>query len=150
MSPGVVGLTASLIPQLMIAARMGLALAMAIVMGLAFEGIYKREERTSPGGIRTFPTLTVLGLVLYTLEPRNLVPYVAGLVAVSLWLYAHIRSEPPLREPAGDLPRPGLMVPATNLLAYTFGPTALTQPAWVVVAVAVATVLLLESRSPLH
>lgn len=150
MKPDVAGLTASLIPQLMIAARMGLAIAMAIVMGLAFEGIYKREERTSPGGIRTFPTLTVLGLVLYFVEPRNLVPYVAGLVAVSLWLYAHIRSEPALREPAGDLPRPGLMVPATNLLAYTFGPAALTQPAWVVVAVAVATVLLLESRSPLH
>jgi uncharacterized membrane protein (DUF4010 family) len=150
MKPGVDGLTASLIPPLMIAARMGLAIAMAIAMGLAFEGIYKREERTSPGGIRTFPTLTVLGLVLYTLEPRNLVPYVAGLGAVSLWLYAHIRSEPALRESAVDLPRPGLMVPATNLLAYTLGPAALTQPAWVVVAVAVATILLLESRVPLH
>lgn len=150
MKPGVVDLTASLVPQLTIAARIGLAIAMAIVMGLAFEGIYKREERTSPGGIRTFPTLTVLGFVLYSLEPRNLVPYIAGLAAVSLWLYAHIRSEPALREPAGDLPRPGLMVPATNLLAYTFGPAALTLPAWVVVAVAVATVLLLESRSPLH
>lgn len=150
MKPAIVGLTSSLIPQLLLAARMGLAIAMAIVMGLAFEGIYKREERTSPGGIRTFPTLTVLGLVLYALEPRNLAPYVAGLVAISLWLYAHLRSEPVLRETASDLPRPGLMVPATNLLAYTFGPVALTQPAWVVVAVAVATVLLLESRVPLH
>ena len=140
----------SLLPQLTIAARMGLAVAMAIVIGLAFEGIYKREERTSPGGIRTFPLLTVLGLVLYFLEPKSLVPYVAGLVAVSVWLYAHIRNEPPLRQAAGDLPRPGLMVPATNLLAYTLGPAALTQPAWIVVAVAVVTVLLLESRGALH
>ncbi len=147
MMPAVQDVSALLPPELSIAARMGLAVAMAVVVGLAFEGIYKRKERTSPGGIRTFPTLTVLGLVLYSLEPKNLVPYVAGLVAVSLWLYAHIRS---FREAAGDVPRPGLMVPATNLLAYTFGPAALTQPAWMVVAVAVATVLLLESRGTLH
>lgn len=150
MKPVVENLTASLLDQLAIAGRMGLAIAMAIVVGLAFEGIYKREERTSPGGIRTFPTLTVLGLVLYLLDPKTLAPYVAGLVAVSLWLFAHIRSGPAPKETAGDLPRPGLMVPATNLLAYTFGPAALTQPAWMVVAVAVATVLLLESRGALH
>lgn len=138
------------LPQVAAAGRMGLALAMAVVLGLAFEGVYKREERTSPGGIRTFPTLTVLGLVLYSLDTRSLVPYVAGLVAVALWLYAHIRNAPGPREPDGDVPRPGLMVPATNLLAYTFGPAALTQPPWVVVAAAVATVLLLESRGSMH
>jgi uncharacterized membrane protein (DUF4010 family) len=140
----------AILPELSLAARMGLAIAMAIVVGLAFEGIYKRDARTSPGGIRTFPMLTVLGLVLYFLQPNSLVPYVAGLVAVSLWLYAYIRSGPDIPERAGDLPRPGLMVPATNLLAYTFGPVALTQPSWMVVAVAVAMVLLLESRGRLH
>ena len=150
MKPDVQDLSAYLLPQLATAGRMGLAVAMAIVLGLAFEGIYKREERTSPGGIRTFPLLTVLGIVLYTLEPKYLLPYVAGLAAIALWLYGHIRGEPAPGEPAGDLPRPGLMVPATNLLAYTFGPAALTQPAWVVVAVAVAAVLLLESRNALH
>ena len=127
------------------AGHMGLAVAMAIVMGLAFEGVYKREERSSPGGIRTFPMLTVLGIVLFLLEPKSLVPYVAGLAAVGIWLYAHIRSEP-----VRDTPRPGLMVPAANLLAYALGPVALTEPAWIVVAVAVAAVLLLESREALH
>ena len=150
MNPGIQDLSSSLFPQLATAARMGLAIAMAIVLGLAFEGIYKRDERTSPGGIRTFPLLTVLGIELYSLEPKYLLPYIAGLLAISLWLYGHIRGAPPPREPVGDLPRTGLMVPATNLLAYTFGPAALTQPAWVVVATAVAAVLLLEGRNTLH
>jgi uncharacterized membrane protein (DUF4010 family) len=150
MKPGVQDFSASLVPQLAIAGRIGLAIAMAIVVGLAFEGIYKREQRTSPGGIRTFPTLTVLGLVLYLLEPKDLAPYVAGLLAVSLWLYAHARSDSAAREPTSDAPRPGLIVPATNLLAYTLGPVALTQPAWLVVAITVVTVLLLESRGVLH
>ena len=150
MKPGIQDLSTYLLPQLASAGRMGLALALGLVLGLAFEGVYKREERTSPGGIRTFPLLTLLGIVLYSLEPKHLVPYVAGLVAVSLWLYAHIRGAPAPPEPVGDLPRPGLMVPATNLLAYALGPAALTQPAWMVVAVAVVSVLLLESRSSLH
>jgi uncharacterized membrane protein (DUF4010 family) len=149
-NPGLQSLSTPLLPQLAAAGRMGLAIAMAIVLGLAFEGVYKREERTSPGGIRTFPLLTVLGIVLYSLRPPDLLPFVAGLVAVSLWLYAHIRGTPAPTQAAGDLPRPGLMVPTANLLAYTLGPLALTQPAWLVVAVAVATVLLLESRSTMH
>ncbi|HKT73810.1 MAG TPA: DUF4010 domain-containing protein [Steroidobacteraceae bacterium] len=132
-------------PPLDQAGHMGLAVAMAVVMGLAFEGVYKREERSSPGGIRTFPMLTVLGTVLYLLERDALAPYIAGLAAVGVWLYAYIRSEP-----ANKPSRPGLMVPAANLLAYTLGPIALTQASWVVVAVAVAAVLLLESRESLH
>lgn len=151
MKPGAQDVSASFLSQLTMAGHMGLAVAMAVVVGLAFEGVYKREERTSPGGIRTFPTLTVLGLVLYLLEPKSFLPYVAGLIAVCLWLYAHIRNAPALpASTGGDLPRPGLMVPATNLLAYTFGPAALTEPGWLVVAIAVAMVLLLESRSTLH
>lgn len=127
------------------AGHIGLAIAMAVLMGLAFEGVYKREERTSPGGIRTFPMLAILGVVLYLLEPKSLVPYVAGLGVVGIWLYAHIRCAP-----IPDTPRPGLMVPAANLLAYTLGPAALTQPAWLVVAATVAAVLLLEGRERLH
>lgn len=150
MKPGIQELSSALLPQLAVAGRMALAVALAIVLGLAFEGIYKREERTSPGGIRTFPLLTVLGIVLYSLEPKYLLPYIAGLVAISLWLYGHIRAGAATTGAAGDQPRPGLMVPATNLLAYTYGPAALTQPAWVVVAIAVVAVLLLESRNALH
>jgi uncharacterized membrane protein (DUF4010 family) len=118
---------------------------MAIFMGLAFEGVYKAETRSSPGGIRTFPMLVVLGTLLYLLEPRSLAPYLIGLAGVALWLYGYARNEP-LDNPSS----PGLVVPASNLLAYVLAPIAITQPPWVVVAAAVAAVMLLEGRVAMH
>ena len=130
---------------LALAGRLGLAIGMAVFMGLAFEGIYKRDEHTSPGGIRTFPMLAALGAMLYLVDVKSLLPYVAGLAAVALWLYAHLRMVP-----GAPGARPTLMIPTANLLAYTFGPVVLTRPAWIVVATAVIAVLLLEGREALH
>jgi uncharacterized membrane protein (DUF4010 family) len=127
------------------AGRLGLAIAMAVFMGLAFEGVYKREQHSSPGGIRTFPLLAALGAMLFLLDARSSLPFIAGLAAVAIWLYAHIQTAT-----RTDSERPSLMIPTANLLAYSFGPVALTQPAWVVVAAAVTAVLLLEGRERLH
>jgi len=127
------------------AGRLGLAIAMAVFMGLAFEGVYKREQHTSPGGIRTFPLLAALGAMLFLLDTKSLLPFIAGLAAVAIWLYAHIQ-----RGTDADTDRPSLMIPIANLLAYTFGAAALTQPPWIVVAAAVTAVLLLEGREWLH
>jgi uncharacterized membrane protein (DUF4010 family) len=128
-----------------VAGRLGLAIAMAVFMGLAFEGIYKREQHTSPGGIRTFPLLAALGAMLFLLDAKSLLPFVAGLAAVAIWLYGHIQ-----RGSDADIDGPSLVIPTANLLAYTFGPAALTQPPWIVVAAAVTAVLLLEGRERLH
>jgi uncharacterized membrane protein (DUF4010 family) len=126
------------------AGRLGLAIVMAVFMGLAFEGVYKREQHTSPGGIRTFPLLAALGAILFLLDPKSLLPFIAGLAAVAIWLYAHIHM-------AGSAEgEPSLVIPTANLLAYSFGPAALTQPPWIVVAAAVTAVLLLEGRERLH
>lgn len=127
------------------AGRLGLALAMAIFLGLTFEGIYKLAERSSPGGIRSFPMLTTVGAALYLLQPASLLPFVAGLAAVALWQYAHLRSEGVDAEQ-----RSSLMIPTASLFAYALGPLALLQPPWMVVGCTVAAVLLLESREPLH
>jgi uncharacterized membrane protein (DUF4010 family) len=128
-----------------VAGRLGLAIALAVFMGLAFEGIYKRERRTSPGGVRTFPMLAALGAMLFLLDPRTLLPYVVGLGAVAICLFALVRAACD-----ADAEPPSLMIPSANLLAYTFGPLALRQPAWIVVAAAVAAVMLFESREALH
>jgi uncharacterized membrane protein (DUF4010 family) len=128
-----------------VAGRLGLAIAMAVFMGLAFEGVYKREQHGSPGGIRTFPMLAALGAMLFLLDAKSLLPFISGIAAVAIWLYAHIQ-----RSAANDADRPSLMIPTANLLAYTFGPLALRQPPWITVAAAVIAVLLLEGRERLH
>ncbi len=134
-----------------VAGRLGLALAMAVFMGLAFEGVYKLDQPVNPGGIRTFPLLATLGAVLFLLQPGSLLPFVTGLAALAIWHYAHVRALAPSAEH-----RPGteqhlsLMIPSASALAYSLGPVALTQPPWVVVAAGVAAVLLIESRATLH
>jgi uncharacterized membrane protein (DUF4010 family) len=127
------------------AGRLGLALAMAVFIGLAFEETYKRDERSSPGGIRTFPMLAILGALLFLLHSNSLLPFVVGLAAVAAWLYAHIRLAP-----TSDGQRPSLMIPTANLFAYMLGPVALTQPPWVVVSASITAVLLLQGRDALH
>ena len=42
-------------PPIELAERLTMLLALAVFLGLAFEEIYKRDQPTIPGGIRTFP-----------------------------------------------------------------------------------------------
>jgi len=127
-----------------LAGRLALAVGLAVFMGLAFEEVYKTEERTIPGGIRTFPMLTMAGATLYLIEPTHAIAFVAGLVALASWLHAYLRNAPAAREP------PTFMIPASNLLAYVIGPIALIEAPWVAVALTVGAVLLLGARERLH
>jgi len=132
------------LPPLELAGRLALAVGVAVFMGLAFEATYKTEERSSPGGIRTFPMLAMCGAALYLIEPAHAIGFVAGLVALGAWLHAYLRAAPAAREAST------FMIPASNLLAYVIGPVALLQPPWVAVALAVTAVLLLGTRERLH
>ena len=80
-------------PPIELAERLALLLALAIFLGLAFEEIYKRDEPTIPGGIRTFPLVGLAGAMLYLVEPQRTVAFVAGLLALGAWLYTFIRLE---------------------------------------------------------
>ena len=132
------------LPPLQLAGRLALAVGLAVFMGLAFEEVYKTEERSIPGGIRTFPMLAMCGATLYLIEPAHAVAFVAGLVGLAFWLHAYLRNAPASREP------PTFMVPASNLLAYVLGAIALLEPPWVAVALTVTAVLLLGAREKLH
>jgi uncharacterized membrane protein (DUF4010 family) len=135
-------MTGNELVPLELAWRLALALGLAVFLGLTFEEVYKREERSIPGGVRTFPMLALAGAMLYLIEPRQALAFMVGLVALAIWLYAFLR-----QAPAGAA---SLMVPASNLIAYLIGPVALAQPPWVVVAASVTAVLLLGTREKLH
>ena len=48
-------MTGAELAPLELAGRLALAFGLAVFLGLAFEEVYKREDRSSPGGVRTFP-----------------------------------------------------------------------------------------------
>ena len=64
-------MTMSALAPLELAGRLALAVGLAVFMGLAFEEVYKTEERSIPGGIRTFPMLAMCGATLYLIEPAH-------------------------------------------------------------------------------
>jgi uncharacterized membrane protein (DUF4010 family) len=136
-------MTIASLPPWQLAGRLAMVIGLAVFLGLAFEEVYKSQERASPGGIRTFPMIAVSGAMLYLIEPAHALAFVAGLIALAVWLTVYLRAAP------ADRP-PSLMVPASNLLAYLIGPVALIEPPWVAVALAVTAVLLLGARERLH
>src|SRR5438874_4803745 len=75
-------------PPIELAKRLALLLALAFFLGLAFEEIYKRDEPTIPGGIRTFPLVGQAGALLYLVEQQRASAFIAGLLAMAAWLYA--------------------------------------------------------------
>src|SRR5439155_25144260 len=99
-------------PPIELAKRLALLLVLAFFLGLAFEEVYKRDEPTIPGGIRTFPLVGLAGAMLYLVEPHWSLAFVAGLLAMAAWLYAFpsIPTAPGRRvgQDAGD---PGLQSP---------------------------------------
>jgi hypothetical protein len=88
--------------------------------------------------VRTFPLLALCGELLYLIDPQRALAFIAGLIALALWLHAHLSRAPN----AADAPT--LIIPVANLTAYLLGPIALGQPRWV------AVVPPLSTRSDAH
>jgi uncharacterized membrane protein (DUF4010 family) len=127
-----------------LAGRIALSLGLSVFVGLTFEEVYKQEDRSCPGGVRTFPLLALCGAMLYVIDPQHSLAFIAGLIALALWLHAHLRGA------ANAAGTPTLIIPISSLIAYLIGPIALTQPPWVAVAVSVAAVLFIGTREGLH
>lgn len=129
--------------------KLGLLLGLSFFFGLAFEGFYWNSALSRPGGIRTFPLLSLSGALLYALEPKLALPFCVGLAVLGIWLYPYYGSEV-TRGTEGHEAPDGLMVPICNLVAYLLGPLALVGPPWLAIAVTVAAVMLLRARNRLH
>lgn len=129
------------------AERLAVLLGLSLFFGFAFQGFYADEMPRRPGGVRTFPLLSLAGGSLYLLEPHYGAPFITGLLILGSWIFAYLRRETDLSE---SIPEGLFIVPVCNVLAYVLGPIALTQPLWMSVTVAVVAVLLLGGRSTLH
>jgi uncharacterized membrane protein (DUF4010 family) len=122
-------------------------LALSLFFGFAFEEFFGDQEPSVPGGIRTFPLISLVGAALYLIEPHYTLAFIAGLFVLGAWIYLYIRAVLEDRRKPADGP---LIVPACVLIAYVLGPIALTQPLWISFALIVGTVLLVGSRAWLH
>ncbi|MBM3468969.1 MAG: DUF4010 domain-containing protein [Alphaproteobacteria bacterium] len=126
-----------------------LLLGLSFFFGLAYEDLYGRSQFHHPGGVRTFPMLSMSGVCLYLLEPQYGLVFAAGLIILGLWLLAyyqyHLRHSARNEESAG-----GLVALVCNLLAYLLGPIAVLQSSWFAVGLTVSSVLFLGARDRLH
>lgn len=130
--------------------RLALLLGLSFFFGLAYEEFYsKTPALPRPGGIRTFPLLSIVGAGLYLIEPVHGAAFAAGLLVLGAWLYTYYRWQIGTTPPGGT-PTAELMIPTCNLLAYLLGPIVLLQPSWVAIAFTVIAVLLLGERERLH
>ena len=126
-----------------------LLLGLGFFFGLAFEEFHGQGGQARPGGVRSFPLLTLSGALLYRLDRDHLLPLTAGLLVLGMWLACYYWRHAGETDPEGR-PNVGLMVPICNLLAYLLGPIVLAEPSWMGIGVTVAAVLLLTERERLH
>jgi len=129
--------------------KLGLLLGLSFFFGLSFEGFYWSSARSRPGGIRTFPLISLSGAILYALEPQFCTTFCVGLIVLGVWLYPYYRAEVS-REEAVNENADGIMVPLCNVVAYLLGPVTLAQQPWLAIGLTVAAVLLLRARDRLH
>lgn len=126
-----------------------LLLGLSFFLGLAYEDLYGRSRFNHPGGVRTFPMLSMCGVCLYLLEPQYGLVFAAGLVILGLWLLIyyqyHLHQSGRNEESAG-----GLAALTCNLLAYLLGPITILQSSWFAIGLTVSSVLFLGARDRLH
>jgi len=116
---------------------------------LAYEDLYGRGQLHHPGGVRTFPLLSMSGVCLFLLEPKYGLVFGAGLIILGLWLLAYyqydLNHSARHEESAG-----GLVALTSNLLAYLLGPITILESSWFAIGLTVSTVLFLGARDRLH
>ncbi|HLI23131.1 MAG TPA: DUF4010 domain-containing protein [Stellaceae bacterium] len=125
-----------------------LLLGLSLFFGLAFEEFHAQTGLQRPGGIRTFPLLALAGGLLYQLDSARLLPLIAGLVVLGIWLALAYWQQLGASDRAQRSVE--LVAPVCVVLAYLIGPVSLALPPWVAVATTVAAVLLLTTRQRLH
>jgi uncharacterized membrane protein (DUF4010 family) len=135
--------------QLLTPEKLGMLLGLSFFFGLSFEGFYWKSALSRPGGIRTFPLISLSGAILYALEPTFAIAFCVGLIVLGVWLYPYYHAEVSRGETSRET-ADGIMVPLCNVAAYLLGPLTLVQQPWLAIGLTVSAVLLLNARDRLH
>ena len=122
-----------------------LLLGLSFFLGLAVEEVSIQEKMPGPGGVRTFPILSLVGLGFFLLDPVYLSVFSVGLLVLGTWLYAYFRSEVAVTGHS-----PSMVSSVSSLLAYLLGPIAIREPYWMSIALVVSAVFFLGTRDKLH
>lgn len=123
------------------------AVVLSFVLGLELHSYRRAQgEGVGFGTTRTLTLIGAAGFVLWLLDgttPRGL--YLAGLVALTLWLAVDLAWR--RRTDAGQGDAGSSLLPALiALLGYALGPLILTQPRWLVAAVLTVAILMLAEK----
>jgi hypothetical protein len=98
--------------------KLTILLGLSFFFGLAFEGFNAKSQSSRPGGIRTFPLISLSGALLYALEPHHATAFCVGLVVLGIWLYPYYQAEilHDGRPTDEGVPADDIMVPLCNLV----------------------------------
>ncbi|HEY3250269.1 MAG TPA: DUF4010 domain-containing protein [Ignavibacteria bacterium] len=107
----------------------------------ADQDIEEADERGVFGTDRTFAFIGTLGFILYILEPKSMIPFIAGLVITAIYFAIYYYQKIVQYKSYGTT---SMIV---GLITYTLGPLVITQPKWLTVLIAVSVLILVERKA---
>ncbi|MDD4890160.1 MAG: MgtC/SapB family protein [Phycisphaerae bacterium] len=129
--------------NLMMPLQLLLVVVASFLIGLEMEGRKAGGKTYSPGGVRTFPLISLAGFLLMVLGGGNMAPFVAGLAILGLLLALLYR----VKTLNGNY---GMTTEAYAVVTYILGALVAAQLWWLVAALTVLMVLLQELKDPLE
>lgn len=123
--------------------QIALVLLLSLLMGLEREEHKLRPGKYVAAGVRTFVLIALFGYTLVLLSPDSMVPFTAGLLAVTAFLIASYY----YKQRDGTY---GFTSELAALVAFVMGALVARNEYWIAVTLAVADVLLLSAKRPLQ
>lgn len=122
-----------------------LTLAISFLIGIGLREYYEGEQKFETfGTVRTFVFIGMLGFVLFQLPEVGRLAYLAGFVAITVFLAIYYADK--IAHPAGPKKNAGMIGILIGLLTYAAGPITLREPAWLLVLIAISILFVLHSK----
>jgi uncharacterized membrane protein (DUF4010 family) len=119
-----------------------ITLVFALIIGIEQKkrSIDDAEHTPAFGTDRSFAFIGMIGFILYSLSPQDLVLFIAGLIVVGILLAVFYWSK------VRDNKSYGITSILVALITYSLGPLIVTQPKWLTVVIVVSVLILVERK----